>query len=919
MSTTRIFGAIRGAGVQVREVQPAKPIQEGPIGSTVVVGMFRSGPVGEVIDVDTGLPMFRRVFGGITMDSEAPLGCEHFYAMSGGHGRLYVQRITDGSEVAADLTLYDRKVDTSVCERREARRLPTGVIGLVAHNGGAWGGRRAVKTGDLGTLSGDITGTGVIDLSFSTLADKWKGATLTFPNDDSGAEFTVVSNTAAGVFTISGDFTAAVYAGTDGRFQLELVNTDDLTDGPVYLAIEVKDDPANGDKFSLVAWRDGSAVKSWESVGLASGGDAYWKAAIDDDPDNYEVGECTDNFTGDPTDDLARPANFAEIPAPDGVAANVVTFQVVRWTVTGTGTPYLDTINDVTWGSDPRGATLVLTFTAATTFTVACTYDDGEAADDLPGGTLGTAWASPNAYLPGFTARAGTVAAIAGTVLTIYVRPLPADLSSKGAYLYPAAASSEGDTNVRYRVVDNDHDSVTLLPSVDVSSEISAPTAPSMTGSLAGTFDLSGAGLTFIYSVGLAGSLDGPYTLTETLAGAATTATATAAELNALELARAGSAAAKLVEFSVSATDHLVVTALQDFGDAATLTLGAGTLNTILGFTTSQSATGAAGTICRLQWRQELGGGYDGISGVDSDDYVDAWDTSNAGPLYRLLERNTGVLRAIMPGVTDAAAQGAMLTWAYTTNGVAFLEIPDTVVTASAAIAWHKANIADEDVQPVSEALDYGPTYWPTYGKISSPYGAGYYTTSMLGAIMGLTARKAGEAEGYHLAPAGDSFLLSPLFKDLTTGDEVIDNELVNAYGLIEVRKRGAKIKLWGDRIPGNGWTPFLHKRLSMSHIGRTLLTNTTSLVFSAISTATFAKVKALLRGLFGPWFRRGWFSDADGPAFEDAVSIKVDASNNPKAERELGNLHADCAFEIVDTGERVIFQIGPKGVSETT
>lgn len=914
MSTTRIFGAIRGAGVQVREVQPAKPIQEGPIGSTVVVGMFRSGPVGEVIEVDAGLPMFRRVYGGITMDSEAPLACEHFYAMSNGHGRLYVQRVTDGSEVAASLTLFDRKVDTSVCERREARRLPTGVIDLVAHNGGAWGGRRAVKTGDLGTIASSISSAGVIDLGFTTLADKWKGATLTFPNDDSAAEFTVVSNTAAGVFTISGDFTTAVYAGTDGRFQLALVNDDDLTGAAVHLAVEVKDDPADGDKFTLVAWRDGSAVKSWASLGLDSGGDSYWKAAIDDDVDNYEVGDCTDNFAGDPADDLARPANFAEIPAPDGVDTNVVTFQVVRWAVSGTGNPYLDTVNDVTWGSDPRGCTITLTFTGATTFTVGAVYDDGETADDLPSGSTGSAWASPNAYLPGFTVRAGATAADATTRLVIYVRPLPANLADAGAYLYPAAAASEGDTNVRYRVVDNDHDSVTLLPSVDVSSSISAPTAPSMTGATSGPFNLSSGALTLVYSIGQTGSLDGPYTLTESSSGAALTAAQVATELNAQELTRAGSAAAKLVSFAASADGtKVVITALQDFGDAAKIELGSGTLNAVLGFTNGQVAVGEAGTICRLQWRQQLGGGYDGIAGVDSDDYVDAWDTSGDGPLFRLLERNTGVMRAIMPGVTDADAQAAMLTWAYNTNSVAFLEIPDTVTTASGAIAWHQANLA------VGDANDYGPTYWPTYGMIANPYGAGFYTTSVLGAVMGLTARKAGEAEGYHLAPAGDSYTLSPLFKDLITGDEVIDNELVNAYGLIEVRKRGAKIKLWGDRIPGNGWTPFLHKRLSMSHIGRTLLTNTTSLVFSAINAATFAKVKALLRGLFGPWFRRGWFSDADGPAFEDAVQIKVDATNNPATERELGNLHADCAFEIVDTGERVIFQIGPKGVSETT
>jgi phage tail sheath protein FI len=91
---------------------------------------------------------------------------------------------------------------------------------------------------------------------------------------------------------------------------------------------------------------------------------------------------------------------------------------------------------------------------------------------------------------------------------------------------------------------------------------------------------------------------------------------------------------------------------------------------------------------------------------------------------------------------------------------------------------------------------------------------------------------------------------------------------------------------------------------------------NTEALVFRQINAVTFTEVKRQIRALFTSWWLSGWFDDVDGPAFEDQVSIKVDASNNPTTERDLGNLHADIGFQVVATAERVIFQIGPRGVS---
>jgi hypothetical protein len=901
---TRIFGARRGAGTQVREVQTAKPIQEGPFGSTVLVGLFRSGPVGLVSHL--GADHFRRVRGGLSQDGDAPLAAEHFYQAGVGAGTLHTLRVTDGTEVAAGLVVYNRKVDRSLLERSPASVLPTAIMELNADNGGRWAGRRNVKTGKLGTIATAISGS-TVDLDFTTLVDAWKGAVLSFPVDDSGIEYTVTGNDATGVMTVAGSFTATTTAGTNGTYVLELENTHELTGNLEALAVEIADSAEIAGGFSLYVNRDGAQVKAWEDLDLDSSGTRHWSAQVAADArngDNYEIAGV-DNFAGDPADAYERPANYAEIPAPGGVSGNVLELQVVRWARSGTGSPYLDTVNDLAWGSDPAPATILITFTAATTYTVSATFTDGETADDLPGGSTGVAWASPNAKIPGFTITAGAVAADATTRLTIYARPLPANLAAKGAWLYVAAGDTDGDTLARYLVVSNTFNTVTLAPSVDLSTEVQAPEAPTMTGTTAGPFALNAASLTLIYTVG--GS--GPYTLTESLAGAAETTTALAADLNAQELARAGSAAAKLVAFTVSAADKLVITALQDFGGDATILLGNGTLNAVVGFTNAQTASGVDGQIVRLQFRQELGAGYDGAAGLTADHYADAWAVGSS-PLNDLEIVNTGVLRLAMPGITDADAQGAAMTWAYENNAVFWAEIPDTVTTEAAAVAWHKANLA------IGVAQDYHATPFPSYVKIRNPYGTGLYTCPASGIILGITARKAVDGNGYHNAPAGVEYLLNPIAKDLPTEDRPLNNETLNGYGLIELRKRGRTIYLWGDRIVGYGGRSWLHKRLTVSHVGRTLLVNTDRLVFRRIDGATFAEVKRLLLGLFTPWHRAGWFDDSDGPAFGDQVEIKVDAANNPIAERNLGNLNAAISFNVVDTAERVIFTIGPRGIS---
>lgn len=907
----RVFGAINGAGTQIRERVGAQAEQAAAYGQVAVTGAFRSGPVGSIVTL-ASLAEYRRIYGGLTQDSQAPLAVEDYYRHGRGAGAVHVLRVTDGSEVASRLVLRDRNVDLSVIERTPATKVAATLATLRAHNGGRWGGRRAVAAGDVSLPSALGAGNTTVTTGVAMLKNQWAGAILRFHADDPSTEYVVESNTTAGVLTLRGAVSSLVSGGSDGRYILELRNVHEVTGGLEALAVVVEDGgEAPATAFGLQVYRDGTPVAAWSDVALDPDGDAYWRAAIVDDPSNYEIASFVDGRVGDPADPLKRPANYAEIPAPgSSVTATTVKFQTVRWTRTsgGSGNPYLDTVNDVTWGSDPRPVTIVLTWTGATTATVAATFDDGSTAANLPNLTLGTAYASQHPWLPGFTVRSGGTAPDAADTLTIVARPLPADLAGKGAWFYPAASAASGDVRVRHRVVSNTRDTITLPAGTDVTASVTAPGAPTLTVDNAGPYDFSGSNLTL--QLTLPGETE--ITLTEGSSSSTLSATAAAAALQALELARAGSAAAQIVSFGVSADDKLTITALQAFGPAASITVGNGTLNSVLGLTNGEvSAAGATPTIGRLEYREELGGGYDGIADIASADYEAAF-VVGASPWDAALALDTGVLTHLLPGVTLAAAQRAMIAYAATTNAVAIAEIPDTTLTEAAATAWVASNLSG-----AGEALDYLAVRWPSYGLRPNPYGRGRYTCTMSGAFAGVAARRALEQRGPHIAQAGPDYDIGSSFVALPTGERRLDNEVLNRAGLIEVRQRGAAVYPFGDRTIGYRARGWLHQRLALSHIGRSLQVRGESLVFRSINDVTLLRARSLVRDLLEPWFAAGWFDDVAGVAFEDQVQITADASNNPASTRAAGDLHVDVALQIVGTAERVIFTIGPSGLTE--
>lgn len=434
----RRYGPIRGAGTGLIEKDSEKPIEKGALGPTTYIGVLERGPVNKLFRCGSKTDFLRKA-GSYIDDSLVPDVAFDYYRLGRGRGELFMLRITDGSE---------RQSEVSLRCRRDGCNAPE-VMKIKAHNGGRWAGKKAFLY-DIAFGGGGLTAT-TFDTGKTMLEDEYKGATLRFA-ELPGKSYTVVSNTEAGVVTVTGDQDMATDygTGTDEGWSLEMTNAGK------YVGVLIKDGLISSSYFGMEVYVDGALMLNYENLSMDPDSEYYFVGLINDDGNNDFI-EVEDQWTGAITDDV-RPAN--RYGAVSALAATELTIepQTVVPKVGNTGDGSVGTF---VYGGSVQAEMLTLVATSPTEFSVTSSVLGA-----LGTATVGTPFANPNDFTIGFTIAAGGTAFIVGDEFKIYVCPMAVN-GLVGSFVYPNVADNP---TTRFKIISNTIDKITVKAGSDMTA-----------------------------------------------------------------------------------------------------------------------------------------------------------------------------------------------------------------------------------------------------------------------------------------------------------------------------------------------------------------------------------------------------------------------------------------------------------------
>lgn len=104
----RRYGPTNGAGTVIIEKDAEKQIEKGALGTTVYLGIVEKGPVGQLFKCATKADFLAKA-GNYIKESTLPDAAFDFFNLGRASGDLYCVRLTDGTEVQSEVTLYGRK------------------------------------------------------------------------------------------------------------------------------------------------------------------------------------------------------------------------------------------------------------------------------------------------------------------------------------------------------------------------------------------------------------------------------------------------------------------------------------------------------------------------------------------------------------------------------------------------------------------------------------------------------------------------------------------------------------------------------------------------------------------------------------------------------------------------------------------
>jgi hypothetical protein len=315
----------------------------------------------------------------------------------------------------------------------------------------------------------------------------------------------------------------------------------------------------------------------------------------------------------------------------------------------------------------------------------------------------------------------------------------------------------------------------------------------------------------------------------------------------------------------------------------------------------------------RLQYRQTLMGGYDGIHDLASHDFSPAYDPSTSpfnqteGQGYGLIKHATPGIWKIGGNVDATTVQKAGQAYADQKNHQFRFEFQDTITDEFVAKAY---------LDTIGRS-DYEKCIFPSYASIADPVKDGVLKlVSVTGMVHGVEARTAKDYNGYHKVAAG-IYAQLPLIKELPTGDVKLNGEVLNPAGIPRIERKSGNYIVWGARLPSLdlGWK-WCQQRELMSYYEHVLSESFDWIIFAINDELEQPAAVAALQSFFQPEWRKRALR---GATFEEACEIKMDAENNTNATRDAGDMNVEIKLRLPDTVERFIITMSKMGIFEST
>lgn len=915
----RIYGVRGGAGTQVTEREGQGPIRPGALGVTGFFGVCERGNPGEAVRI-TGPKHVARMVGDRVDGSLVRDGADDFWRYSKGSGTLYVARVTDGAEVAAEVTLYGRTTVTAQNLASGDRPAHAGAIvkalKITAKDGGRWAGRRRVRSIEDLTIAGAVTKT-TIDTGVPMLGNEYAGATMLLigDHDTSGARrYEVISNTEAGVVTIKSgyDMASDVAEGTAQATVGVLIDLATATSGVSRrkgVSVLVKDGGLNpATEFGLEVYLDEELVCRWADLSMDPTSPRFVEQIVNNDLTNLEIVAQSLLPSFVTTTDLNRPANFVgtvltttsstlkispfkvarnDSPAKivlasaeytdtlltGGAVAPVRTRMVFTW-ATGKFTVAVDSV-------DAPGVAIALADFTVSVPATAAVYDPG--VPWLPTVTVDVAATPPN-----------------GDVFELLIDPLSASL--RGGRLYPDVDNAQFTA---LRIRSSTYDTITV--EAGDPSSIATAVMPAKLTSADGPWVITGGS-----NDAITVSVDGRKSVIVTLtAGGAVTAAAAAGEINTAFTSAFGAG----VLAPASAVDgKLVLTSPGGFdgggaGSSIELVTVASSAYITLGFAAGITR-GADGARCRIEYLQELVNGFDGGT-PDLQDYLDALSTVES-PMDVAVGDASGNVIIATPGLSKIlnASDLAILykqavSYCESKPFVFFAETPDSM-NETAIINFYANQVGRSDMLA---------PYAPAMGYVVDPAASGRRKeVSLIPMIAGLWADTATANSGYHKPAAGTDARLYTVLA-LPDAQKDLDRELLYPVGINPLKRSRDGWYVWGARTLASDtrWTQ-LSSRLQANHYVWFFINGFDWVIFRLNDKYTWGEIKNVARQYFlKEWANRVLTGDRE----DDAFTLKIDSDNNTQSSMDQGDLNLDATFRFSKFVERFRIGISTAGVSE--